>query len=239
MIHPTAKISDTAWIEPNVTIGQNAQVGDRTRIQAGTVVENDAVIGHDCIVHPNVVIGYDCRIGNEVIIGHGTTIGSEGYGFSQDQNFQSYRIPQTGTVVIEDRVRLGAGNCIDRASYGETRIGAGTKTDNICHFAHGVQIGENCLLTSMFCIAGSSKVGNRVVASGQSGVIDHINICDDVWLLHRAGVVKDIDKPGKYAALPTQPLRNYMRNTAISHELAELKKEIEHLKSELSSRPKA
>ncbi|MCC6137953.1 MAG: UDP-3-O-(3-hydroxymyristoyl)glucosamine N-acyltransferase [Bdellovibrionaceae bacterium] len=235
VIHATAKVAKTAFISPNVVIGADAVVGERTRLQAGVVVENGAKIGDDCIIHANAVIGYNCELGNQVDIGPGTVIGSEGYGFGQNQKFQSFRIPQTGKVVIEDRVRLGASNCVDRASYGETRIGAGTKTDNLCHFAHGVQIGENCLLTSMFCIAGSSKVGNRVVASGQVGVIDHVNIADDVWLLHRAGVVKDIDAAGKYCALPLQTLEAYKANMDEVVKIAELAAQVRALQAKVDS----
>ncbi len=233
VIHDTATVAKSAVIGPNVVIGAYAKIGERTRLQAGVVVENDAVIGEDCVIHANAVIGYSCQLGNFVDIGPGTVIGSEGYGFGQDQKFQSYRIPQTGTVIIGDRVRLGANNCVDRASYGETRIGAGTKTDNLCHFAHGVQIGENCLLTAMFCIAGSSKVGNRVVASGQVGIIDHINIADDVWLLHRAGVVKDIEAAGKYCALPLQTLEEYKRNSAEAMNLGALGDQVRELQKRL------
>lgn len=233
VIHPTAVVAASAIVSPNVVVGAGARVGERTRLLAGVVLENDAVVGDDCVIHPNAVIGYGCRLGNGVDIGAGTVIGSEGYGFGQDARFRSHRIPQTGIVVIGDRVRLGANNCVDRASYGETRIGAGTKTDNLCHFAHGVEIGENCLLTSMFCIAGSSKVGDRVVASGQVGVIDHMNICDDVWLLHRAGVVKDITSPGKYCALPLQTLEDYKRNTKEAVRLSELADEVRALQARL------
>jgi len=233
VVHPTASVQASVRISPNVVIGAGARIGERTRLLPGVVIENDAIVGNDCVIHPNVTIGYRCRIGDHVEIGAGTVIGSEGYGFGQDARFQSYRIPQTGIVVIGDRVRLGANNCVDRASYGETRIGAGTKTDNLCHFAHGVEIGENCLLTSMFCIAGSSKVGNRVVASGQVGVIDHMNICDDVWLLHRAGVVKDIALPGKYCALPLQKLEDYKLNMAEIVHVAELAAQVKALQAQV------
>jgi UDP-3-O-[3-hydroxymyristoyl] glucosamine N-acyltransferase len=235
VVHETAIIAKSAVLSPNVVVGARAKIGERTRILAGVIIENGAQIGDDCVVHANAVIGYNCRLGNQVDIGPGTVIGSEGYGFGQDQKFQSYRIPQTGIVIIGDRVRLGANNCVDRASYGETKIGAGTKTDNLCHFAHGVEIGENCLLTSMFCIAGSSKVGNRVVASGQVGVIDHMNICDDVWLLHRAGVVKDIEAPGKYCALPLQTLEEYKRNSVESLKLADLAAQVRSLQAQIEA----
>lgn len=239
VVHPTARVAASAILGPNVVIGAGAVVGERTRILAGAVVENDAVVGDDCVVHPNAVIGYGCRLGNQVDIGAGTVIGSEGYGFAQDASFRSHRIPQTGIVVIGDRVRLGANNCVDRAAWGETRIGAGTKTDNLCHFAHGVTIGENCLLTAMFCIAGSSTVGDRVVASGQVGIIDHLRVCDDVWLLHRAGVVHDIEKPGRYCALPLQPLEEYKKNMKETVRLAELAEKVRVLEARLEEKERA
>lgn len=239
VVHASASVAASAILSPNVVVGARARIGERTRLMAGVVVEDDVVIGDDGIIHPNAVIGYGCRLGDFVDIGSGTVIGSEGYGFAQDAGFRSYRIPQTGIVVIGDRVRLGANNCVDRAAYGETRIGAGTKTDNLCHFAHGVEIGENCLLTSMFCIAGSSVVGNRVVASGQVGVIDHMKICDDVWLLHRAGVVKDIATPGKYCALPLQTLEDYKRNTKEVVRLSELADSVRALQARVDELTKS
>jgi UDP-3-O-[3-hydroxymyristoyl] glucosamine N-acyltransferase len=121
---------------------------------------------------------------------------------------------------------VGANCCIDRAAYRTTRIGAGTKLDNLCHIAHNVEIGEDCLLTSMFCVAGSTTIGNRVMMSGQTGIKDHVTICDDVVLVHRAGVTADIDQPGAYAGLPVQPLKDYMRNTAESHMLADLRQRV-------------
>ena len=226
VIHDTAVVHETAVIEPRAVIGRNARVGERTRIMAGAVIEHDAQLGNDTVVHPNAVVGYGCVVGNEVAIGAGAIIGSEGYGFAQDQRGRSYAIPQTGNVVLGDRVRVGANTCIDRAAYRTTRVGAGTKLDNLCHIAHNVQIGEDCLLTSMFCVAGSTTIGNRVMASGQSGVLDHMNICDDVILVHRAGVTADISQAGAYAGLPAQPLKEYVRSTALFRKLADLRQRL-------------
>ena len=212
-------------------------IRDGCRIMAGAVVEHDVEIGDDTIVHPNAVIGYGCRLGREVVVGPGSIVGSEGFGFAQDAQRRSHAIPQTGIVVIEDRVRLGANNTIDRATYSQTRIGAGTKFDNLCHVAHNVDIGEDCLLTAMFSIAGSSRVGNRVMASGQTGIIDHVEVCDDVVLVHRAGVVKDIDQPGVHAALPAQPLDEYLRNTAAARKGAELRRRVAELERAASGDP--
>ena len=231
VVHPAAQLDPSVIVEPNAVIGRAARIGPRCRIMAGAVIEHHAEIGADTVVHPAAVVGYACRVGAECVIGPGSIIGAEGFGFAQDARGRSHAIPQTGIVVLEDRVRLGAGNCIDRATYGETRIGAGTKFDNLCHVAHNVQIGEDCLLTAMFCIAGSSRVGNRVMASGQTGIIDHVSVCDNAVLVHRAGVVKDIDEPGVYAGLPTQPMDEYLRNTAASRKGAELRKRVAALEA--------
>ena len=167
---------------------------------------------------------------------HRSVIGSEGFGFAQDSSRRSHAIPQTGIVVIGDRVRIGANNCIDRATYAETRIGAGTKFDNLCHVAHNVSIGEDCLLTAMLCVAGSSKIGNRVITSGQTGIIDHVEICDDVVLVHRAGVVKNIDQPGVHASLPAQPLDEYLKNTAVTRTGPALRKRVADLEKAMTQR---
>jgi len=229
VVHPSAMVGADTFIEPRVVVGRNAVIGARCRIMSGAVVEHDAIIGDDSIVHPNAVIGYGCRLGKEVVVGAGSVIGAEGFGFAQDANRRSHPIPQTGIVVVGDRVRIGANNTIDRATYAETRIGSGTKFDNLCHVAHNVEIGEDCLLTAMFCIAGSSRIGNRVIASGQTGVIDHVSVGDDVVLVHRAGVVKDIEQPGVYASLPTQPMDEYLRNTAAARKGAELRRRVADL----------
>ncbi len=231
VIHETAVLSATAVVEPRAVIGRNVRLGERTRIMAGAVIEHDAQVGNDTVVHPNAVIGYACVVGDECVIGAGVVIGSEGYGFAQDQQGKSHPIPQTGNVVLGDRVRVGANCCIDRAAYRTTRVGAGTKFDNLCHIAHNVEIGEDCLLTSMFCVAGSTTIGNRVMASGQTGVLDHLKICDNVVLVHRAGVTADIDQPGAYAGLPVQPLKEYMRNTAVFRMLADLRQRVMALES--------
>jgi UDP-3-O-[3-hydroxymyristoyl] glucosamine N-acyltransferase len=233
VIHPSAEIDPSVVLEPGVVIGAEVKIAADCRIMANTVIENGVSIQSKTIIHPNVVIGYNCQIGSEVVIESGSVIGSEGFGFAQDQARKSHTIPQTGIVVIEDRVRVGANCCIDRAAYGETRIGSGTKFDNLCHVAHNVQIGKDCLLTAMFVVAGSSKIGDRVIASGATGIIDHINVCNDVVLLHRAGVTKDVDKPGAYAGLPLQPMTDYMKNTSAMKSLNEMRKRLIALEKHL------
>ncbi len=232
VVHETAELGSGVVIEPRVVVGARVKLAKGVRVMSGVVIEHDVTVDENSILHPGCIIGYGSKLGRDVVVGAGSVIGSEGYGFAQDSERKSHPIPQTGIVVLEDRVRIGANCCVDRATYRETRIGKGTKLDNLCHIAHNVEIGEDCLLTSMFCVAGSTKIGNRVIASGQSGVIDHINICDDAVLLHRAGVTKDIDSPGAYAGLPTQPLTDYLKNMGVLRNAVDLKKRVSDLEAQ-------
>jgi UDP-3-O-[3-hydroxymyristoyl] glucosamine N-acyltransferase len=228
-IHPAALIDETAVVAQDsvigagTIIGPRATVGNQCVLMANVVVEEDAVIGDRTVIHPSVVVGYGCRIGSHVIIHAGAIIGSEGFGFAQDEQRKHHRIPQMGSVVVEDRVVIGANCCIDRGAFQDTRIGSGTIMDNLCHIAHNVEIGADCILTAMTCIAGSTRLGQRVITSGQTGILDHIDIANDTVLLHRAGVTKDIKQPGMYGGAPIQPLRDYMKNQAIIRHLSELR----------------
>ena len=195
VIHDSVTIPDNTIIGPGVVLGRNVKLGQRVVIMANTVVEENARIGEETVVHPNVVIGYNCEIGARCIIKSGCIIGMEGFGFAQDQQRKSYRIPQLGKVVIEDDVVTGANCTVDRATYGETRICSGVKIDTLCHIAHNVKLDEDVIIASQTSIAGSTYIGKRVLMSGQTGVLDHLNISDDVVLVQRAGVISDIDKP--------------------------------------------
>jgi UDP-3-O-[3-hydroxymyristoyl] glucosamine N-acyltransferase len=236
VVHDTADVDPTAILEPHVVIGARSRIGAHCRIMAGVVVENDVSIGERTVIHPHVVIGYGCILGADVVIESGSVIGSQGFGFAQDAERRSHPIPQTGIVMIADRVRIGANNCIDRATYQVTRIGAGTKFDNLCHVAHNVTIGEDCLLTAMLCVAGSSRIGNRVITSGQTGIIDHVEVCDDVVLVHRAGVVKSIHEPGVHAALPAQPLDDYLKSAAVVRAAPDLRRRLLDLEKAVNER---
>jgi UDP-3-O-[3-hydroxymyristoyl] glucosamine N-acyltransferase len=235
-VHPSAVVHDTASVPTSVTIGPNAvvgagaRIGERCVVLAGTSIERDAALGEDTVVHPNAVIGWGCEIGRRCTIKAGAVIGSEGFGFAQDEKRRNHRVPQLGRVAIEDDVVVGAACCIDRATFGETRIGAGTILDNLCHIAHNVKIGEDCILTAMLCIAGSTTLGDRVITSGMTGVLDHVRICDDVVLVQRAGVGNDIKQPGTYAGAPIQPIKAYMKNQALVRRLTDMRSEVRDLK---------
>ena len=234
-IHETASIADDTIIGPGVVIGRNVKIGSGSIIKANTVLEQDAVVGEECILYPNVVVSYACELGNRVILKSGCVIGMEGFGFAQDENGRSYRIPQTGKVVIEDDVLMGSQCNVDRAAWGETRIRAGCKFDALCHVAHNADIGEDCIIVAQTGVAGSSTLGKRVIVSGQSAITDHVTITDDVTLVQRAGVINNIDEPGVYAGTPVQPVKDYFRNSAVAHKLVELRKQVRQLEKQVAS----
>ncbi|MBI4563809.1 MAG: UDP-3-O-(3-hydroxymyristoyl)glucosamine N-acyltransferase [Planctomycetes bacterium] len=233
VVHESARIAEGAFIGPNTMIGRGAHIGERVVVMANVVVEEDAVVGDDAVLYPCVVVGFGCEIGRATLIRSGSIIGSEGFGFAQDEQRRNYRIPQLGKVVIEDRVVIGANCCIDRATFGETRIGSGTVMDNLCHVAHNVRIGRDCILTAMLCVAGSTHIGDRVITSGQTGILDHVKIADDTILLHRAGVMSDITESGQYAGGPTQRLRDYLKNQAVARRLSDLRAAVRELERNL------
>ncbi|MBK8397674.1 MAG: UDP-3-O-(3-hydroxymyristoyl)glucosamine N-acyltransferase [Leptospiraceae bacterium] len=229
IIHETAIIPESCMVGPNTVIGENVIIGERCVIQAGVIIEANAKLGEDCVIFPNAVIGYNCILGNRVFVKTGTVIGSEGFGFAQGADKRYHRLPQTGIVVLEDDVHVGANSCIDRAAYLETRVKRGTKFDNLCHVAHNVEIGEDCALTAGFIVAGSTKIGNRVITSGQCGVLDHLTISDDAVLLMRPGVSNDVKEPGIYAGTPLQPFGEYTKSLAVYRKLPDLRGRVSDL----------
>ena len=235
IIHDSVAIPDNVTIGPGVVIGRNVKLGERLVIQANTVVEEGVVIEDDSIIHAQVFIGRNCRIGKRVRLKPGCVVGADGFGFARDQDKHFHRIPQKGIVVIEDDVVVSSNSTIDRATFKETRIARGTKIDALCHVAHNVFLDEDCVLVAQTGIAGSTKFGKRVLASGQTGVIDHITIGDDVVLVHRCGIPEDILEPGMYAGGPAQPFREYTRNMAAFKKLAQLRQRVSQLEKEIKS----
>jgi len=234
-IHPSAVIHESVKIPPSTSIGPGAVIekgallGKNCRIMANVVIEHYAVIGNNVIIHPGTIIGWECQIGDDCMILSNSVIGGEGFGFSQDQQFNHHRIPQTGNVILGKKVTVGAMNTIDRGTYVATTIGDGTIIDNMCHIAHNVKIGKNCIICAGFLCAGSCTIGDRVVASGGAMLKDHINVCSDVYLMHRAGVVHDIKEPGMYAGSPVLPMPRYVKSNAIYAQLDEMRQKVREL----------
>lgn len=235
VIHESVKVPADAVIGPGAVLGRNVHLGKRAVVMANVVIEENAHIGEETVIHPNVVIGYNCEIGNRCIIKSGCVIGMEGFGFAQDGERKSYRIPQLGKVVIENDVVLGANNTVDRATYDETRIRSGVITDALCHIAHNTEIDEDVIIVAQTGIAGSCYIGKRVLISGQAAISDHVKVASDVVLVQRAGVISDIDKPGMYAGHPLQPVRQYFKNSVLLTKLTDMKKQINKLEKALQN----
>jgi len=234
VVHESTAIPSTTTVGPGAVIGRNVLLGERVVVQANVVIENDVTIGDDSVLCARAFIGRGCRVGKRVVLKTGCVIGGEGFGFAPDREKHYHRVPHQGIVVIEDDVSIGANTNIDRATYHETRIGRGCKIDALCHIAHNVSIGADSILVAQTGIAGSSRLGKRVIASGQTGILDHKTIVDDVIMVHRCGVSEDITKPGMYAAGPPQPFKEYARNVAVSRRLYELWQRVQQLEKRLA-----
>ncbi len=233
IVHPSVAIPEGTILGPNVVIEKGVHLGTACELMANVVIEHDAILGNNTKVHPGSIIGWDCLIGDDCLILSNSVIGGEGFGYAQDENFNHHRIPQTGNVVIGNRVTIGALNTIDRGTYGATTIGDGCIFDNRCHVAHNVQMGENCIILSGFLCAGSTIIGNRVVASGGAMIKDHVEICDDTYLVHRAGVIKNITEAGMYAGSPVLPMKDYVKSNAIYAQLGALRQQVQDLSKAL------
>jgi len=234
VVHPSVKIPDGAVIGPGVVVGADVELGEGAVLMANAVVESGARIGAGSVLHPGCVVSHGCEIGAQVMLKAGCVIGSEGFGFAQDEKRRNYRIPHTGKVVIGDRVVVGANTTIDRGTYGATVIKAGVVIDALCHIGHNVEIGEDCILCAHTGISGSSRFGQRVIASGQTGVLDHVSVASDSVLLHRAGVNRSIKTPGMYAGGPTQPLQDYLKNIAVMPKLADIWSRLKRLEKKVA-----
>lgn len=229
IIHQSAKISATAKIGPGAVIAANVTVGENSFIGANAVIEKNVTIGNHTTIHPLVYVGHSTQIGNHCEILSNTTIAKEGFGYGHDAKGNHYRIPHQGIVVIEDNVHIGSNCAIDRGTFAQSRIGNGTKIDNLVHLAHNSIIGRGCLLTSGFAMAGSSKIGNFFVAGGRANVTGHIEICDNVQISGLSGVTKDITEPGQYGGFPLMGLQDSIKLRAAMIHLADMRKQVSKL----------
>lgn len=216
-IHPTAVIHETAQIDGEVTIGPHAvidegvKIGAKTFIGAGVSIGPDTQVGSFCLIYPNVIIREGCIIGHRVIIQPGAVIGSCGFGYITDKQGQHIKLNQVGNVIIEDGVEIGANATIDRARFQSTKIGQGSKIDNLVQIGHGVTIGAHNIIVAQTGIAGSTSTGRYVVLAGQVAIAGHIHLSDGVTVAGKSGVTKSLSK-GKYGGIPAVSLAEYNRN---------------------------
>lgn len=244
-IHPTAIIEPDAHIGEGVTIREFCYIGHHVHIGNGTVVYPHCVIGDggqigdDCILYPNVVINHHVHIGQRVRIHSGSVLGGDGFGYVMDDG-KHYKVPQVGTVIIEDDVEIGANVCIDRATIGATRVGSGTKIDNLVQIAHNVQVGKNCILCGQVGLSGSVVVEDNVVMAGQIGVANHIKIGKNAVLGAKSGVMANVDGGAFMLGSPAVPQRDFMKREAVARKLPEamrtlraLEKQVQQMQAQL------
>lgn len=223
VVHPTAKIAVGVTIGPHAVIDKGVSIGENTFIGSGCYIGPDSTVGKDCILHPRVVIRERCSVGNRVIIQPGAVIGSCGFGYLTQKDGKHSKLNQVGTVTIEDDVEIGANTTIDRARFKTTRIGRGSKIDNLVQIAHGVVVGEDNLLAAQTGVAGSTTTGRSVIAGGQVAIAGHITLGDGVILAGRAAVSKSLTHPGPYNGVPAVPLQEYNRTHAFLRHLVRKK----------------
>ncbi|MEO7659140.1 MAG: UDP-3-O-(3-hydroxymyristoyl)glucosamine N-acyltransferase, partial [Pyrinomonadaceae bacterium] len=205
----------TLQIGSFVTIGEGSVVGEDCRIGDGVSIGNNVIIKNGSVIFPNSVIYDDVKIGAECVIHAGSVIGSDGFGYIKDDQGEHLQFPQVGTVEIGDRVEIGANCTIDRGSLGTTRIGHGTKIDNMVHIAHNVQIGKRVLIAGQSGIAGSSVVEDDVVIAGQVGIADHVTIRAGAVIAAKSAVFPNkIIRKGVWAGIPVRPIKDYARQNA-------------------------
>lgn len=234
LIEEGAVVAPDASIGPFTFVGQGARIGARTILYPHVVVGRGAELGDDCVVHARVSIRERVHIGHRVVLQDGAVIGSDGFGFAKTPDGTHHKIPQVGGVVIEDDVEVGANAAIDRPAVGETRIGAGTKIDNLVQVAHGVTIGRNVLLASQVGIAGSTTIEDDVTLAGQVGVAGHLTVGKGVVATAQTGIPNSVASGSFISGYPAIDNRDWLKASAIFRKLPELKKTVSDLERRIA-----
>ncbi len=221
VVDPTATVATTASIGPMAYVGPHARIGENVVLQSHVVVEAHASIGEDSLLFSRSVVGAHCVIGVRNRLHPGVVIGADGFGFAT-MGEEHHRIPQVGNVVTEDDVDIGANAAVDRARFGSTRIGRGTKIDNLVQIGHNVQIGIGCLIVAQVGISGSTQLGDFVIIGGQAGVAGHLKVGDKARIAGQSGVSKDVEAGKTYGGIPAIPFNEYQRLNILKRRLPEL-----------------
>lgn len=238
-------------VHPTAVIGEGVEIGDDTRIGAYVVIGEGTSIGAGCRIHPNTVVGPDCVIGDEtclhslvtvregcslgkrVIIHSGAVIGSDGFGYASLAGVH-HKIPQVGTVIIGDDVEIGSNTSIDRARFGKTVIGSGTKIDNLVQVAHNVEIGEHCIIVSQVGIAGSTSLGKYVTMAGKSSAVGHLHIGDQSVIAAGAGVTKNLPPKAVVAGAPAQEAKSHNKQMVYLRRMPKLQATVKDLEQRIA-----
>ncbi|MDB4161998.1 UDP-3-O-(3-hydroxymyristoyl)glucosamine N-acyltransferase [Bacteroidia bacterium] len=245
-IHPTAVIEPTATIGKNchigshAYIGNNVSVGDNSKVMANSCIYEDTSIGKNTTIRSNVSVYYQSKIGDDCLIHSGTAIGSDGFGHAPLPDGTHIKIPQIGNVVIGNKVEIGSNTSIDRANMGSTVIKDGCRLDNLVQIAHGVELGENCIVAGGVCIAGSAKIGPNCVFAGQSGVVGHVTVAARTTLGGQGGINKDVKEPGGiFTGSPHLPFKDEMKSRVLWRNLPKLELRVRELEQQLKQEKKS
>jgi len=226
------KLGNDIYIGPYAVIGENASIGDLSQILAGVYIGRNVKIGKYCRIHPYAVIYDDVEIGNHVIIHSGAIIGADGFGY-KFRNDRHVKVPQVGNVIIEDHVEVGANTCIDRGALGSTRIGVGSKIDNLVQIGHNNQIGKNVIMCGLTGVSGSCTIEDYAILAGSSGIADHVKIGSGAVVMARSGVAGDIQAGMQVFGSPAKDKKTaYKEQIAIS-KLPELLKTVKMLEERI------
>jgi len=224
VIHPSAKIGKGAHLGPYVTIDENVEIGKNAVLLAHVAIYRNVKIGDNFFAHAHSVVREHCRLGNNVLLQNGVVIGGDGFGFAKDDVGHWHKIVQPEPVVIEDDVEIQSNACIDRASVGGTRVGRGTKIDNLVQVGHGSRIGEDSLLAAQVGLAGSTEIGNKVILTGQVGVVGHCKVGDGAIVTPQSGVAGDIEAGKIVSGSPAVEHRLWLKYSALLSKLPEIAK---------------
>lgn len=231
-VHPKATIGAGTIVHPLATVEAGAVIGCNCVLYPGAYVGAESTLGDDCVLYPNVVIYDRCVLGHRVTVHANTVIGQDGFGYATHKGAH-HKIPQTGIVVIEDDVELGAGCAIERAAVGETRIGKGTKFADLISIGHGTTIGKHCLFVSLVGVSGSVEIGDYVMLGGQVGVAGHLHIGNRVQAAARTAIAQDVPDGMKVGGIPAIEFDKAKRNALAGLELYELFKRVRKIEREL------
>lgn len=238
-IDPSAKLGAGVAIGPFVFIGPNAEIGDGAVLYPGVHVEGDAKVGAGSVLYNHAVVRHGCSVGARCILHPHVVVGSDGFGFAPDSangTLVHVKIPQLGDVQIEDDVEIGSGSCIDRAALGTTRIGAGTKIDNLVQVGHNVEIGPGCILVAQSGIAGSTKLGRGVIIAAQAGVSGHLTVGDGAVVLGQSGAASNVEAKTRVMGTPAVPQTEHVRSLVRISKLDSLFSRVKKLERLLGSK---
>lgn len=236
-IDPTAEVAEEVFIGPMVYVGPRVKIAKGARLFSHAYLGHDVEVGANTTLHSGVRVYHDCQVKSDCILHAGCIIGSDGFGFAPQEDGTYKKIPQTGNVVIEEGVEIGANTTIDRATIGSTHIGKGVKIDNLVQIAHNVQIGDHSVIAAQAGISGSTKIGRYCMIGGQVGLVGHIEIADFTKINAQSGVSKSVKEPNsKLTGSPAYDYTAMLRAQAVFRRLPELEQRIRDLEAQLQQK---